>query len=58
MHALGFWHEQQRGDRDDYVELHRANCNLTDDGWKANFGKIPWLDSGHQYDYNSVMQYR
>ena len=58
MHALGFWHEQQRGDRDDYVDLHRINCNLTDDAWQSNFEKVPWLPSPHVYDYNSVMQYR
>ena len=25
--------------------------------WISNFGPITWLDSGHEYDFNSVMHY-
>ena len=57
MHALGFWHEQQRGDRDLYVQVHRENCEMSDGEWRANMDKIPWLDTGHQYDFDSIMQY-
>ena len=57
MHALGFWHEQQRGDRDSYVQVHRENCGMSDGEWRANMDKIPWLDTGHEYDFNSIMQY-
>ena len=58
MHSLGFWHEHQRGDRDEFVQLNREACNLTDASWAANFDKVPWHDSEHPYDYNSVMHYR
>ena len=40
MHALGFWHEQQRGDRDEHVAVHRQNCKMTDGEWQANFDII------------------
>ena len=30
MHALGFWHEHQRGDADQHVDFHREKCDLSE----------------------------
>ena len=49
MHALGWWHEQQRGDRDNHIILQRENCYLSDSAWQVNFGKLfeKWNNDGH-----------
>jgi len=57
MHALGFWHEQQRGDALNYIDLHRENCNMGDDAFDTNFLLQSWHNSGHEYDFNSIMHY-
>ncbi|KFP79082.1 Meprin A subunit beta, partial [Acanthisitta chloris] len=57
LHALGFWHEQSRSDRDDYVTIvwdriqsgKEHNFNKYDDK-TSDFLNVP-------YDYNSVMHY-
>uniref|UniRef100_A0AAY4CPM6 Metalloendopeptidase n=1 Tax=Denticeps clupeoides TaxID=299321 RepID=A0AAY4CPM6_9TELE len=57
LHALGFWHEQSRSDRDDYVGIvwdqiqtgKEHNFNLYDDGVSSSLG-VP-------YDYGSMMHY-
>ncbi|XP_060933420.1 meprin A subunit beta-like isoform X2 [Limanda limanda] len=57
LHALGFWHEQSRADRDDYVNImwdriepgEEYNFNTYDDKISSALG-IP-------YDYGSVMHY-
>ena len=54
MHAMGFWHEHQRPDRDDHVTV-----NFT--GRNDNYPKM-YLDSGNfemvgPYDVCSVMHY-
>jgi len=57
MHALGFFHEQSRTDRDEYVTIVTANIQ---NGRANNFRKY---DSnyitgfGEAYDYGSVMHY-
>ncbi|XP_043990309.1 meprin A subunit beta [Gambusia affinis] len=57
LHALGFWHEQSRSDRDDYVQImwdrisegKEHNFNTYDDTVSSSLG-VP-------YDYNSMMHY-
>ncbi|XP_050956851.1 meprin A subunit beta isoform X1 [Labeo rohita] len=57
LHALGFWHEQSRFDRDDYVTIvwnqikagKEHNFNIHNDTVSSSFG-LP-------YDYGSVMHY-
>ncbi|XP_031620738.1 zinc metalloproteinase nas-4-like isoform X2 [Contarinia nasturtii] len=57
MHALGFFHEQNRSDRDDYVYINWANVRA---GTQANFDKQSSSTTtayGVDYDYGSVMHY-
>lgn len=55
-HALGFYHEQSRQDRDTYVTINTANI---EPGKEHNFNKYfagAGFDSG-PYDYGSIMHY-
>ncbi|KAM9357980.1 meprin A subunit beta [Symphorus nematophorus] len=57
LHALGFWHEQSRADRDDYVDIM---WDRIEPGKEHNFKTYDdTLSSalGVPYDYNSVMHY-
>ncbi|XP_059363763.1 meprin A subunit beta-like [Carassius carassius] len=57
LHALGFWHEQSRYDRDDYVTINFTNI-IT--GYANNFDKYSENLTTTQdtpYDYFSVMHY-
>ena len=68
MHALGFWHEHNRPDRDEHVSVHWENirengCGPSNDGqpscWR-NFQKVDTKDidsMGSPYDYESIMHY-
>ena len=55
LHALGFWHEHSRSDRDSFVEIIEENIQ---EGHEHNFNQhiSNGLDVG-DYDYLSVMQY-
>ena len=54
MHALGFDHEQNRPDRDDYVEVHP---NFTADGNYAKLTPENWVKTTSPYDFDSIMHY-
>ena len=56
-HALGFWHEQSRSDRDQYVTIHTHNIqpNRLDNFVKKTPSETD--DRSHGYDYDSIMHY-
>ncbi|XP_022241323.1 astacin-like metalloprotease toxin 1 [Limulus polyphemus] len=57
MHAIGFWHEQSRSDRDDYLEIIWENIM---EGTEFNFDKLDYFDNnllGVEFDYESIMLY-
>lgn len=53
-HALGFFHEQMRSDRDNYVTIMYQNIA---EGASGNFAKVDTNNLGLEYDYASVMHY-
>ncbi|XP_034554759.1 meprin A subunit alpha [Notolabrus celidotus] len=58
LHALGFYHEQSRSDRDDYV---RILWDQIEEGMEHNFNKYEddfITDLNTPYDYESIMHYR
>ncbi|XP_062390746.1 hatching enzyme 1.2-like [Sardina pilchardus] len=54
LHALGFLHEQTRGDRDKYVKINWENIQA---GVSQNFAKYSTNNLNTAYDYGSVMHY-
>ena len=57
MHAAGFWHEQSRPDRDNFVRVHYDNIKplMRFNFKKYEWGKVPNL--GLSYDTGSIMHY-
>lgn len=58
LHALGFYHEQSRSDRDDYVKIW---WDQIEEGMEHNFNKYEddyITDMNTAYDYESIMHYR
>ncbi|KAM4632734.1 meprin A, alpha (PABA peptide hydrolase), tandem duplicate 1 [Polymixia lowei] len=58
LHALGFYHEQSRTDRDDYVNIW---LDQVIPGLEHNFNKYNddfITDQNTAYDYESIMHYR
>ncbi|XP_055949019.1 astacin-like metalloprotease toxin 5 [Argiope bruennichi] len=58
LHALGFWHEHSRSDRDEYIEILWEN--VMNEEKKANFEMhLPEAENfvKFPYDYWSVMHY-
>ena len=56
LHALGFYHEQSRNDRDSWVRINWANIQ---ENFRSNFNQ--YLNNGVDigpYDYGSIMHYR
>ncbi|XP_039269007.2 blastula protease 10-like [Styela clava] len=56
MHAIGFWHEQSRPDRDNHITIVWENIRT---GKENNFQKMLNIESyGFPYDTYSVMHYK
>ncbi len=53
-HALGFWHEQSRRDRGDYIRIHWER--IPEDR-EHNFDAEYYSDAYGPYDYASIMHY-
>lgn len=53
-HALGFWHEQSRDDRTNYIEVHLENVQ---DVRRDNFNIHNEASHYGPYDFDSVMHY-
>lgn len=58
MHVVGFFHEQSRPDRDDFLQINLANVAPN---MEHNFNKYAWgstvFNQGSTYDYASIMHY-
>lgn len=55
MHSLGFFHEQTREERDDYVQINQENIRAK---YLKNFRKAnKTMSFGLEYDYGSIMHY-
>jgi hypothetical protein len=57
MHAVGFYHEHERWDRDGFIDIQWQNIDR--DAYDQ-FGRVDLIESSYydqQYDYFSVMHY-
>ncbi|XP_058468904.1 low choriolytic enzyme-like [Solea solea] len=54
LHALGFYHEHTRSDRDQYIRINWENINKY---FVYNFRKMDTDNLNTPYDYSSVMHY-
>jgi len=58
MHVIGFFHEQSRPDRDDFLQINLENVESS---MAHNFNKYAWgstvFNQGSTYDYASIMHY-
>jgi hypothetical protein len=58
MHVIGFFHEQSRPDRDEFLQINLQNVESS---MAHNFDKYAWGSSvfqqGSAYDYASIMHY-
>ncbi|KAL4219259.1 hypothetical protein ACF0H5_021841 [Mactra antiquata] len=56
-HALGFYHEHMRADRDQYVFINYTNINDTKEAQFDPLLKDEYNDYNKTYDYYSIMHY-
>ncbi|KAJ1351071.1 Zinc metalloproteinase dpy-31 [Parelaphostrongylus tenuis] len=57
-HALGFWHEQSRPDRDQFVNVRWENIDKDSKGQFLKEDPDDVDNGGVPYDYGSIMHYR
>ncbi|EFX86892.1 hypothetical protein DAPPUDRAFT_312308 [Daphnia pulex] len=57
MHVLGFYHEHQRPDRDEYVSVDLDNVEPKNKRYFEKMRISHYNILGHSYDYGSVMHY-
>lgn len=57
-HVLGFFHEHQRWDRDQFVTVHYENIKAGRAHDYDAIAKTNWLVTSLPYDYRSIMHYR
>lgn len=57
-HALGFQHQQNVPDRDNYVNIHFENMDQKRYYEFRNMSSNDVIDFGLAYDYRSIMHYR
>jgi hypothetical protein len=57
-HVLGFFHEHQRWDRDEFVTIHYENIKPGRSGDYDWIAKTNWMVSSLPYDFRSIMHYR
>lgn len=57
-HALGFWHEQSRPDRDQFVTVRWENIDKDSKGQFLKEDPDDVDNAGVPYDYGSIMHYR
>ncbi|OWA53563.1 putative Zinc metalloproteinase nas-14 [Hypsibius exemplaris] len=58
MHAIGFYHEQSRTDRDSYVELNLKNVDPANHHNFRKYDSSQVTPGGTPYDYDSITHYR
>ena len=56
-HAVGMFHEQQRGDRDDHITIIKQNVDLSGPRFRTNFGRTGVGHGPAAYDFGSIMHY-
>lgn len=54
LHCLGFYHEHQRPDRDNYISVNTGNIKNNNDFLKLNASIVYMIG---EYDYSSIMHY-
>ena len=57
-HVIGFFHEHERWDRDQFVTIHYENIKPGRAGDYDWIAKTNWMVSSLPYDYQSIMHYR
>ncbi|TNN62556.1 Meprin A subunit beta [Liparis tanakae] len=57
LHALGFWHEQSRADRDDYVTIMWDRISAGKENNFKTYNDTTSSALGVPYDYGSMMHY-